>query len=220
MEKSGRTASDRIGMRFGRLTITGIERRGKKRDIYCNCLCDCGTEKPVRLSHLVSGKIRSCNCLNQELKSQRKTHGQSRSGLYAIWNSMISRCENPNNKFFHRYGGRGISICRRWRESFVAFAEDMGPKPEGKSLDRYPNPDGNYEPGNVRWATQSQQCQNFSTTNRVVEFHGKTMCVREWERTLGFNNGVIWRRLFYRGWSVEKALTTPVVHEHGEEIGT
>jgi hypothetical protein len=81
--------------------------------------------------------------------------------LRGIWAGIIQRCENQNNPAYHRYGGAGISICRRWRESFNAFVMDIGERPTlGHSLDRFPNPSGNYEPGNVRWATQVQQCRN------------------------------------------------------------
>src|SRR5262245_33615736 len=97
----------------------------------------------------------------------------SLQALKQIWRGMIRRCENPNDSRYEDYGARGISVCARWRDSFEAFAEDMGPRPSpDHSIDRYPNNNGNYEPGNCRWATQKQQARNMRT-NRRLKFRSK-----------------------------------------------
>ena len=120
---------------------------------------------------------------------------------------MIRRCENPKAKNFPRYGGRGITVCERWRTSFEAFLSDMGSRPEGKTLDRIDN-EGNYEPSNCRWATASEQQRNMRS-NQWVEFNGERMIVTDWARRLGISHGTLRHRLA-RGWSVELAFTTPV----------
>lgn len=106
------------------------------------------------------------------------THGHARDGqrsiTYGSWVAMINRCTNPRQPQYPRYGGRGIKICARWRNSFAAFLEDMGERPTSRhSLDRWPDNDGDYQPGNCRWATMTEQCRNRSTTRPVIRSDGK-----------------------------------------------
>jgi hypothetical protein len=122
--------------------------------------------------------------------------------------AMVQRCCNPKHKNFRHYGGRGITVCDRWRTNFEVFLEDMGPRPSAKhSIERKDN-NGNYEPGNCVWATQREQSRN-KRTNRLVEFGGQTLCVEEWAAKLGLTSKAIHHRLD-RGWSIDKALTTPL----------
>jgi hypothetical protein len=108
---------------------------------------------------------------------------------------MIQRCMNPNASGYENYGGRGIKVCDRWLNSFEAFREDMADRPsEDHSLDRYPNNDGNYEPGNVRWATWDQQCRN-KRTNRWITYEGKTLILEDWATQLGITPPTLARRL-------------------------
>jgi hypothetical protein len=139
--------------------------------------------------------------------SPRRTHGLSRSAIYNIWNAMRQRCENPSNDAYDRYGGRGIKVCDRWLK-FENFLADMGTRPSGKSLDRVDN-DGNYEPGNVEWRGRSQQARNKSN-NRRFEFMGKNLCIAEWCEEIGMKDQTLKNRLYSYGWSIERALTTPV----------
>ena len=132
------------------------------------------------------------------------TSGGKTSRTYFAWASMKKRCRGKNDKYYHRYGGRGISVCERWLE-FSNFLQDMGEVPEGLSLDRYPDNDGNYEPGNCRWATQKEQVRNTSQNN-MITFNGETMCRTDWEVRLGISSGALWHRL-KNGWSLEEALT-------------
>lgn len=125
---------------------------------------------------------------------------------------MIQRCEYPKARDYARYGGRGIRVCARWRGSFAAFTEDMGERPPGMQLDRIDN-DGNYEPGNVRWATVAEQSANKST-NRKLTIGGVTLTVTEWARSRGLDPFTVFRRV-YRGWSAERAVMTPV-ERHGQ----
>lgn len=126
---------------------------------------------------------------------------------YRAWSDMIARCTSPNNRLWSRYGGRGIRVCQRWLESFDAFQADMGSRPGPKfSIDRKNN-DGNYEPGNCRWATPEQQAGNRSIST-IIEWNGESLHLQEWERRTGINRRTIKQRLV-NGWTVERALTTP-----------
>lgn len=147
------------GQRFGRLTVISKEEsQGGKRMWFC--LCICGTATTVRGTHLVAGKVNSCGCLRFELQSARsKTHGMSKTRPYRILRDMINRCHYEAYPERHLYGGRGIVVCQRWRESFKAFISDMGMPGPHLSIDRI-DPDGNYEPGNCRWATAKEQAAN------------------------------------------------------------
>lgn len=164
----GRLLIDMTGERYGRLLVVSRYRcRGAAMWVV---RCDCGTEKIVAGGSLRSGDTQSCGCLHKERTSAaRTTHGAtrgSRTDLYRIWRGIISRCTNPHLSRWPRYGGRGITVCDRWRHDFTAFAADMGPRPSPQhSIDRI-DPDGHYTPGNCRWATALQQRHNRSTLSQ------------------------------------------------------
>lgn len=153
---------DVSGGRFGRLVAQ--ESTGEKRwGVYLwRCVCDCGNTTVAAVNSLRSGLVRSCGCLASErAKKKATTHGQYGSPAYKSWDSMLQRCTNPNVVGYERYGGAGITVCDRWRK-FENFLADMGHRPKGTTLDRYPGQQGNYEPGNCRWATLQQQRMNQS----------------------------------------------------------
>ena len=137
-------------------------------------------------------------------------HGHCRNHkntpTFSTWSHMLSRCCNQNNNRWYRYGGRGIKVCARWLV-FVNFLADMGEKPKGLSIDRIDN-DGNYEPGNYRWATPIQQ-KNNASSNRMITFKNKTQSMANWAREVGIRNATLWERL-RMGMSVEDALTKPI----------
>lgn len=161
---------DRTGQRFGRLVFLRFAGR-KSGNGYWWLRCDCGVEFIAYGGNVTRGLTRSCGCLHSETTSQAaRTHGEtvafSKSPEYACWVQIKTRCYNPNYIEFHLYGGRGIRMCDRWRESFEAFLADMGRKPSpAHSIDRYPDPDGHYEPSNCRWATATQQAQSRRKIN-------------------------------------------------------
>ena len=164
---------DLTGQRFGRLTVLHRDGSTSCRHAAWKCQCDCGEVRTICGKHLRSGNTKSCGCLNRELLSEglATTHGMTRhgreAGVYGSWRSMRERCQNSNATHYAYYGGRGVTVCERW-ESFENFLADMGPRPEGLSLDRINN-EGNYEPGNCRWATRKQQAHNRRPATRRTE---------------------------------------------------
>lgn len=154
-----------IGARYGRLVVVGQSlARTTIGAVQWSCECDCGERKDVEGSALRAGRVSSCGCLWQESQSTRsREHGLTGTLTYKSWQNAIQRCTNPNNPKYADYGGRGIRVCDRWVNSFEAFFADMGERPVGLTIERKDN-DGNYEPGNVRWATRKEQTRNRRCT--------------------------------------------------------
>ena len=188
---------DLTGQKFGRLTV--LERAEKRGNhYYWKCLCSCGAEKIVQGCSLRNGAILSCGCLQRENAGAANTkHGLSRSKIWGIYKAMKQRCYNLNNKRYKNYGGRGIRVCEEWKDDFLAFynyvsqLEHFGEK--GYSLDRINN-DGNYEPGNVRWATASEQNRNHRR-NVIVEYNGEQMTLAEAVEKSGLSRNTLNSRL-------------------------
>lgn len=157
------------GARFGRWTV--LVSVLSKKDRTCLCVCDCGNKRVVLVPNLASGASMSCGCLIVDTHTK---HGKSTTPEYRAWNAMRQRCSPA--MMHNNYAGRGITICDRW-QSFEAFLADMGPRPAGTSIDRIDN-DGNYEPGNCRWADSKTQARN-RRTNRMVTISGETMTLIE-----------------------------------------
>lgn len=196
---------DKSGQRYGRLVAcTRLVEAGKT---FYLCSCDCGKQVKVASSCLVENGTASCGCSRKaRTRYSRTTHGMSGSVEYRIWSSMIDRCTNEKNQAFHRYGGRGIKVCDRWK-SFVNFYADMGPRPPGMTLDRHPNNDGDYEPTNCRWATREQQ-NNNKGINVLLTWQGRTLTLSQWARESNLNVQTLYARIA-AGWATARALTTP-----------
>lgn len=194
------------GRRFGRWTVLGYTGALSGKSTWL-CRCDCGREGVVQGSQLTGGHSLSCGCRRSENMAFLK-HGRSRTPEHNAWKAMNRRCHTPTNAQYPNYGGRGIKVCRRWRDSFEAFYSDMGPRPSDEhSLDRIDN-DGDYEPGNCRWATRVEQGNN-RRTNRPITYKGQTRTVSEWAAITGLSEEVILYRL-KSGWTADRALTEPL----------
>ncbi len=197
----------RVLFRWTVMSFAGTRQRGA----YWLCRCECGTIREVSSATLLHGRSKSCGCLHREVLSELNAkHGGCDSPEYSSWKGMIARCTNADRKGYDDYGGRGITVCERWsgENGFDNFISDMGPKPSpAHSIDRFPDNDGNYEPGNCRWATEGQQKRNMRS-NRMVTFRGKTLCITDWAKEIGIAKETL-RARFRKGWSIERALTIP-----------
>lgn len=168
---------DLTGQRFGRLVVLAYAASKRNRRTW-TCRCDCGRGAVVSSDALRGGRTVSCGCRQASvLGDSTRTHGGSRTPVHRVWNTMKYRCYNPNSPEYPYYGGRGIQVCERWQNSFAAFRSDMGPRPAGGSIDRI-DPDGNYEPGNCRWATQREQVRNSRAAKLCEEDARAIRCAR------------------------------------------
>jgi hypothetical protein len=224
-----RTSLIRAGDRYGHWTIVdrAIGRPGK------SCVlvrCVCGKERVLVFRNVRIGATRSCGCVTGEGQAGRSVgvsapdptipvrlllteaikpmrHGMSGSGEYGTWREMLRRCYEPTERAYASYGGRGITVHAPWRSSFEAFFAHVGPKPgRGYSLDRINN-DGNYEPGNVRWATAKEQAYN-KRNNRRIAVGNENLTITEWAARLGVSTPAVIVRI-RNGWDPVRAVTTP-----------
>lgn len=166
------------GQRFGKLLVVEAVHNTEKRWWYWKCVCDCGGKSVVRGSALKNGNTTSCGCHKKSVLGISTTkHAMWGTRTYRIWKGMNTRCHNPNTPAYKNYGGRGITVCDRWRV-FSNFLSDMGECPDGLTLDRI-NTNGNYTQKNCRWATYKQQGRNMRC-NRIFSWRGSTRCLSEW----------------------------------------
>lgn len=196
---------DLTGQKFGRLSVISSAGKSANNSYLFECVCECGNKKIARASHLQRGEISSCGCLQRENREiPRPIHGMSGSPTYESWLAMKSRCLYEKHPHYGDYGGRGVTIYAPWL-SFERFLTDAGERPSlDHTLDRFPNKEGNYEPGNVRWATRKEQSRNIRS-NRLITHEGHTATVAEWSERTGLGGSTIRERL-KRGWSVSRAL--------------
>lgn len=203
-KKSYSPTIDLTGHRFGRLVAIHPSDRSKR----WICLCDCGTLCEKGQGKLREGQSRSCGCLQKELFVKRsRVHGLRFHPLYMMWIGIRQRCLKPACKTYQWYGARGIKVCDRWRDSFEAFLTDVGDRPSpAHSLDRIDN-DGNYEPGNVRWATAKEQARNKRCNVRITS-EGVSLTAAEWSERTGVPAETIINR-FKRGVPAKDCVSVP-----------
>ena len=198
---------DLTGQKFNRLTVIERAPNGAWHRTRWLCICDCGNRTTVAGAHLKNNHTTSCGC---HIRARRRTmnlsHGRSYTTEYHSWAGAKSRCTNPKNPNYPRYGGRGIAMCDAWLNSFETFFADMGKQPPGTSLDRIDN-GGPYSKANCRWANPFEQAGN-KRNNRLVTMNGRTQHVQQWARELGIDRVRIKNRL-KAGWPDHLALTTP-----------
>lgn len=194
------------GRKFGRWTAIEPVHVGNRRDLQWSCVCECGATRYIASSSLLRGHTKSCGCGKPDaIGLKHTTHGMRKTGTYTTWRSIIDRCTQSNHTKWSDYGGRGITVCDRWRR-FENFLEDMGTKPESRTIDRIDN-DGNYEPGNCRWATRTEQARN-TRANRLLTYGGETLTLAEWAERIGVGYATLRSRLDKYGWTIERAIET------------
>ena len=205
------------GQKYGKLTIIKeVSPIGSKRRILCKC--DCGNIKEYSMDRVIHGRTQSCGCLRNEMfLTHRNNNGTSvypkeatDSKLYKIWNSMKGRCYTISSGAYFKYGAKGIRMCDEWKNDFMAFynwALANGYSDE-LTIDRI-DYRGNYEPSNCRWADIRTQANNKSNVCKY-EYNDELHTMTEWSEIMNINYGALWERLNVLGWSIEKALTTPV----------
>lgn len=218
--------TDLGGRKFGRLTVlTPIapdytKKWGDNRRWKWRCVCDCGNIIEVYANNLGRNHSTSCGCYNREQMTKSVTkHGLGHTVEYQRWFAMISRCHNKNHKAYNHYKSRKRTVCERWRNSFESFLEDVGLMPDGLTLERGDNNQG-YHCGkceeclknkwgrNGHWDSWAAQCRNREN-NRYFEYNGERLVAHDWAAKYGLDKDVIRNRLF-NGWSVEKAINTPI----------
>lgn len=207
----GKNAVDITGQRFARLVVLGPVDRANNRQIMWLCQCDCGNTSTVAGNDLRSLHSQSCGCFQSERRSEiRTTHGLSNDPLYVRWCKIIDRCTCPTSDAYANYGGRGISICDEWRHDFKAFHDCVSQLAhygeKGYTLDRVDNSLG-YRPGNMRWATWTEQQRN-KRSNHTITFNGITKTLSDWADETGIKRRILSERL-RDGWTIERALTKP-----------
>jgi len=194
------------GERFGKWTVieSFVGMYLSFRQSCCRVRCDCGTEKVVQASRLRLGRTTSCRCCRP---SAVQTHGMTDTREFKAWAAMKMRCGNRSHRAFVHYGGRGITVCEAWRDSFAVFLKDMGPCPPSMTIDRIDN-DGDYEPGNCRWATRKEQANN-RRSNKPITVGKRTQGIRDWAAEVGEHPETLRSRIL-AGWSHTRAIFEPV----------
>ena len=204
---------DITGKRFGMLVVQGMAPNlASYGRILWTCICDCGNTKDIEGTNLRRGLSKSCGCQIEVAlrarKGEKRTHGYSNSWVHSVWYKMIQRCYDPACPSYANYGGRGIRVCERWKNSIGAFHEDMGDRTSSAhSIERIDN-DGDYEPANCRWATAKEQANN-RTSSRLIACLGRVQTLAQWSEEVGLSGSVIHCRI-QRGWTVEEAITKPL----------
>lgn len=200
------------GKIYGRWKVLKIYKSGKHARWLCKCKC--GKIKDVDGGSLSNGTSISCGCFRKEfLSKNHRTHGLSKTKFFWTWSHILYRCNNPKDKRYSQYGGRGIKCL--WK-SFEEFRDDMYESylkhlkkfggGQQTTIDRI-NVNGNYCKGNCRWATNKEQCRN-TRTNHLIIYNGQTKCLSEWAEIFGLKRQTLHRRIKYSNWPIEKALTT------------
>lgn len=198
-----------IGDKFNRLTVIELipHVKGKAKEYILKC--DCGNIVICKKNHIYSGNTQSCGCLGKERRKESCTsHGLTYSREYLTWQNMKKRTGDENNEAYKNYGGRGITICDRWLNSFENFLKDMGMKPSPKhTIERVDN-DGNYTPENCKWGTRKEQMNNMRKNHKIT-YNGKTQNLNQWSEETGMPARDIRYRL-HHGWTVEETFKIPL----------
>lgn len=196
-----------IGATYGRLTVEALSGRDEYGSVLCRCKCSCGRMKEVRASYLVHGRVVSCGCKKSEnARNARGYHGRTKEPLYTVWSCMLQRCYNKESTGFCNYGGRGITVCEEWHDfrAFYEWATAEGGYQPGLSIERV-DVNGMYSPGNCTFIPRAKQAEN---TRKTIRYNGK--CLKTYCSKVGLSYTTIYSRIRTLGWSVEKAVQTPI----------
>lgn len=218
-----------MGQKFGRLTIVedlGSVQHGKTKRVKVKAICDCGKEYEGIYSTIKNGGINSCGCLRREMarewgRERRFMHGLSKHPLMKIWANMIDRCHNINNKFYHNYGARGVSVCEGWRSDFKSFYDwcISNGWSKGLEIDKDKKGDGLlYSPDTCSIITKNENNRS-KRTNINITYNGVTKCLADWAAEYKINFGTLKSRLS-RNWTIEQALNAPKITKYAERIKT
>lgn len=206
--------TDLVGCRFSRLVVVAdagrvVKTSGPRRLWLCRC--DCGVEKKLAASDLRSGRVQSCGCLRRETTAARtRTHDRTHTREFAIWKGIKDRCSRERSISFKYYGAKGIAMSDEWRSDFAAFFRDMGPAPSRRhTIDRIDG-NGNYEKGNCRWATHTEQAWNTSRNPRPV-WLGVPRTYKELGELSGIPPRTLYDRVHSKGWDLNRAMSQPVL---------
>ncbi len=198
--KSPSNFVEMAGRTYGHLTVVKRDGANKLQQARWLCTCVCGKSVTALGAKLRNGSTTSCGCMKGKAN---RTHGQRGTPTHNTWCAMKQRCNYAQSKQYPAYGGRGITVCARWNDSFENFLADMGERPKGMTIDRIDS-DGNYEPKNCRWATDPDQQRNRRSTI-LVERNGVTKCVKDWCDELGLKPDAVYGRI-RRGATPSEAL--------------
>lgn len=200
---------DLTGNKYNLLTVLGYSHTENGNAVW-RCKCECGNETLVRGTNLKSNAVKSCGCL---LHKEHNTHHLSQTRLYKIYTLMKRRCYDTKIPYYDNYGGRGITVCDEWRKDFLQFykwAKENGYQ-DGLTIDRIDNNKG-YAPDNCRWATSKEQARNRRSCV-LITHNGKTQTLVEWCEELNLKYKRVHDRMYSKGWSFERAISTPVYEE-------
>lgn len=211
---------DLTGQRFGKLTVLrrdGSTSYGKPKWL---CQCDCGNNVSVAARSLRKGETKSCGCARQDYFERRNNRGCKGNDYYRLWNAIRTRCTCETDMHYKDYGARGIKIADEWKTdfwSFYAYISNLdGFGEPNRSIDRIDNNRG-YEPGNLRWATATEQARN-RRGNKLLTAFGETKTIAEWAEASGMIYQTLWNRIYKKHWEPEKAISTPVKRADKKEL--
>lgn len=189
---------EETGKLYGALTVLAYSDTSPDREARWMCQCSCGQITVVRGSELREGRTKSCGCRRAFANQERTKHGNAKRGKatveYRAWLRLLNRCYDKTSPDYPAYGGRGITVCERWRTSFQSFLSDMGPRPHNKSSIDRENNDGGYEPNNCRWADSAQQARN-KRNNHYVMINGQRKLLKEWCAIFGISTVSVYKRI-------------------------
>lgn len=208
MPRVAHNLTDLTGQVFSRLTVVARAPNRYAGQAFWQCRCECGASIETNTQRLKSGHTKSCGCWARDAHTK---HGLHDSPEYLVWQQMKERCHNPRKASYARYGAIGITVCRRWRNSFEAFYADMGPRPPAHTLERVDNSLG-YSPKNCRWATWDDQYRNRRQTV-WLEYDGRRQCRKDWATEFGIDEATLAQRL-QRGWDMHSALRAPRYYDY------